>query len=453
MGLLNTDPAVRLNATFSPGLPARRQRRDVDAERRARPRDPRLRQAARHRHLELRLGRQQGGRLGQRSDSVLGRRSAHRRSSCSTSRASATRRSSARSPGASGARKPIVAVKAGPLDRRRAGGGLAHRRAGHRATPWSTRCSGRPASSGPSGSKSCSTSRRCCRISRFRAGPRVAILTNAGGPGILAADACEANGLELPALGEATRAELRSFLPAAASVGNPVDMLASAPPDHYRRALAAILRDEPVDSVIAIFIPPLVTEPDAVAAAIAEGARGDHGKPVLGVFMRAEGAPGGARARFPATAFRNRRRWRSRGSRPTGSGAPGRSMPAAGARAIRSRADSRRSSSRCWPRRRLDDGGRSRRAARRRRHPSAPRRASRRPADGAVQAATRSAIPVALKALGPDPAAQDRTARRLPEPRDDADGLRAAYDDFTSRFGARDDQRARAADGAARASR
>ena len=68
-------------------------------------------------------------------------------------------------------------------------------------------------------------------------GARVAILTNAGGPGILAADACEANGLELPALSEATRAELRSFLPAAASVGNPVDMLASAPPDHYRRAL------------------------------------------------------------------------------------------------------------------------------------------------------------------------------------------------------------------------
>ncbi len=68
-------------------------------------------------------------------------------------------------------------------------------------------------------------------------GPRVAILTNAGGPGILAADACEANGLQLPALSETTKLELRSFLPAAASVGNPVDMLASAPPEHYRRAL------------------------------------------------------------------------------------------------------------------------------------------------------------------------------------------------------------------------
>ncbi len=133
-------------------------------------------------------------------------------------------------------------------------------------------------------------------------GSRVAILTNAGGPGILAADACEVNGLELPPLCETTRTELRSFLPAAASVANPVDMLASAPSDHYRRALAAILRDEQVDSVITIFIPPLVTEPDAVAAAIAESARENGAKPVLGVFMRAEGAPA-ALGRIPSYAF------------------------------------------------------------------------------------------------------------------------------------------------------
>ena len=79
-------------------------------------------------------------------------------------------------------------------------------------------------------------------------------------------------------------------------------MLASAPPDHYRRALAAILRDDHVDSVITIFIPPLVTEPDAVASAIAAGARGVEGKPVLGVFMRAEGAPA-ALAPIPSYAF------------------------------------------------------------------------------------------------------------------------------------------------------
>src|SRR6185295_17262754 len=122
-------------------------------------------------------------------------------------------------------------------------------------------------------------------------GARVAILTNAGGPGILAADACEAHGLQLPTLSETTRSELRSFLPGAASVSNPIDMLASAPADHYRRALSAILRDESVDSVSAIFIPPLVTEPNAVAAAIASTAGEAPHKPVLGVFMRSGGAP------------------------------------------------------------------------------------------------------------------------------------------------------------------
>ena len=124
-------------------------------------------------------------------------------------------------------------------------------------------------------------------------GRRVAILTNAGGPGILAADACEANGLELVTLNEQTQTELRSFLPRAASVSNPVDMLASAPPEHYRRALGALLRDEHVDSVLTIFIPPLVTEPGAVAAAVVAGAAGATGKPIAGIFMRAEGAPPG----------------------------------------------------------------------------------------------------------------------------------------------------------------
>jgi acetyl coenzyme A synthetase (ADP forming)-like protein len=133
-------------------------------------------------------------------------------------------------------------------------------------------------------------------------GRRVAILTNAGGPGILAADACEANGLELVALNEHTRAELRSFLPESASVANPVDMLASAPPEHYRRALAALIRDEHVDSILTIFIPPLVTDPEAVAVAIAAEAAGAAGKPVAGVFMRSEGAPPGL-APIPCFAF------------------------------------------------------------------------------------------------------------------------------------------------------
>jgi acyl-CoA synthetase (NDP forming) len=122
------------------------------------------------------------------------------------------------------------------------------------------------------------------------AGRRVGILTNAGGPGILAADACEANGLSLPALAEETREALRAFLPAAASIGNPVDMIASAPPDHYERATRLMLADPGMDSLLTIFIPPLVTEPRAVADAIVRGAAGTS-KTVLATFMRAQGAP------------------------------------------------------------------------------------------------------------------------------------------------------------------
>ena len=133
-------------------------------------------------------------------------------------------------------------------------------------------------------------------------GRRVAIVTNAGGPAILAADACEGSGLVLPSLGEGTRDALRGFLPAAASVGNPVDMLASATPEHYRRTLEIVLRDETVDSVIAIFIPPLMTDPTAVAAAVASAAATAPGTPVLGVFMRSEGAPA-ALAPIPAYDF------------------------------------------------------------------------------------------------------------------------------------------------------
>src|SRR5215831_62270 len=118
------------------------------------------------------------------------------------------------------------------------------------------------------------------------AGRRVAILTNAGGPGILAADACEAEGLELPPLSDSTTAALRAFLPAAASVGNPVDMIASATPDQYGRAMRILAADANVDALVVIYIPPLVTDPVQVAAAIADAARGT-GKTVTAVFMSA----------------------------------------------------------------------------------------------------------------------------------------------------------------------
>ncbi len=133
-------------------------------------------------------------------------------------------------------------------------------------------------------------------------GRRVAIVTNAGGPGILAADACEAQGLELPALSAETATALRGLLPPAASVANPVDMLAAAPPDHYARTLQLVLADPNVDSVLAIYIPPIATDADAVARAIVEGTRRAAEKPVLAIFMSAKGAPA-ILAPIPSYAF------------------------------------------------------------------------------------------------------------------------------------------------------
>jgi acyl-CoA synthetase (NDP forming) len=124
-------------------------------------------------------------------------------------------------------------------------------------------------------------------------GRRVAILTNAGGPGILCADACEANGLIVPELSSATRERLASFTPAAASLKNPVDLIASATPDQYRQAIATLMASPDIDALIILYISvsPLDTEP--IAEGILEGIRqareaGITTKPVMIIWM-AEG--------------------------------------------------------------------------------------------------------------------------------------------------------------------
>jgi len=138
-------------------------------------------------------------------------------------------------------------------------------------------------------------------------GPRVGIITNAGGPAILCADACEARGLQVPMLSDTSQALLREFLPAGASVGNPVDMIASAPAEHFRRAIEIVGTDENVDSLIVIFTPPLVTRADDVARCIVEAVQKiDNGKPVLSVFLSAHDPPKELRAAnvsIPAYSF------------------------------------------------------------------------------------------------------------------------------------------------------
>jgi acetyl coenzyme A synthetase (ADP forming)-like protein len=124
------------------------------------------------------------------------------------------------------------------------------------------------------------------------AGNRVAILTNAGGPAILCADACEAGGLVVPPLPADLRADLTAFLPAAGSTGNPVDMLAAANGDDYRKAIGTLAACPDIDALIVIFTPPLVTQASEVMRAIHAAARElPRPIPLLSVFMSKQSAP------------------------------------------------------------------------------------------------------------------------------------------------------------------
>jgi acetate---CoA ligase (ADP-forming) len=123
-------------------------------------------------------------------------------------------------------------------------------------------------------------------------GRRVAVLTNAGGLGILCADACDAARLELPELAAETTAALAQVLPAEASLANPVDLLGSATGATYAAALPHLLRDPGVDAVIALFVPPVVAGADEVAAAIRDAGEDEgSGKPLLAVVVSADGTP------------------------------------------------------------------------------------------------------------------------------------------------------------------
>jgi len=127
------------------------------------------------------------------------------------------------------------------------------------------------------------------------AGRRVAILTNAGGLGILCADACETHGLAVQEPSETTKKRLKKFLPATASVANPVDMIASASGDDFRKAVKILLASGEVDALIALTIHVGLADTAAIAQGIAAGvgaarAKGGAGKPVLTCIMNGNGA-------------------------------------------------------------------------------------------------------------------------------------------------------------------
>lgn len=164
-------------------------------------------------------------------------------------------------------------------------------------------------------------------------GRRVAVLTNGGGPGVLAADACESNGLVVPELSELTAARLRSLLPPEASVANPVDMIASATAQQYGQAVRILGAAPEIDALIVMFNTPLLTRASDVAAELVvarnELSRSEPGRdvPLVAVFMNREGPPpvlreaGLASFTFPENAARALGRcvaWQEGRARPVG---------------------------------------------------------------------------------------------------------------------------------------
>jgi len=136
----------------------------------------------------------------------------------------------------------------------------------------------------------------CLDAQPLPAGRRMAIVTNAGGPGILAVDACESVGLTVAAFSAATRERLGAVLPFAASLGNPVDMVASAGPEEYRQTIEIALADEETDALLVIYAPVDVTQAEATVSAIRQGivnARraGASSKPILACVMGSTGHP------------------------------------------------------------------------------------------------------------------------------------------------------------------
>jgi acetyl coenzyme A synthetase (ADP forming)-like protein len=133
----------------------------------------------------------------------------------------------------------------------------------------------------------------CLDAQPLPAGRRVAVITNAGGPGILAVDACEANGLAVVEFSAGTAARLAEFLPPEASLRNPVDMVASAGPDQYRRTIETVLSSSDADALIVVFTPVDPRGATDIVEAIRDGiaagrAAGATAKPVL-LCMMADG--------------------------------------------------------------------------------------------------------------------------------------------------------------------
>ncbi len=133
-------------------------------------------------------------------------------------------------------------------------------------------------------------------------GNRVAVITNAGGPGIMAADAAESLGLKMITPSADAQARMRKFLPAAASVGNPVDVIGDAPPNLYIESLKVLQEEHDIDAIVVVVTPQNMTQPLALAEMLAATHNGK--KPLLTAFMGGE-AVAGAKEKLMAAGIPN----------------------------------------------------------------------------------------------------------------------------------------------------
>jgi acetyltransferase len=125
-------------------------------------------------------------------------------------------------------------------------------------------------------------------------GPSLAIITNSGGPGILAADACDRSSLHLTPIRKETADRLREFLPPTASVYNPIDIIGDATLERYEKTLEVVLKDDMLHAILVLFAPTAAADAEAVAMSIASLAK-DADKPIITAFMGEKGVRGARR--------------------------------------------------------------------------------------------------------------------------------------------------------------
>ena len=287
MGLLNTDPAVRMNASFSPVCPPSGT---IALSSQSGALGIAILRLAAQRHIGLSAFVSVGNKADVSSNDLLEYWESDPRTRVILLylESFGNPRRFARLARRIGREKPIVALKAG---RSQAGS----RAAGSHTAALAAKDVAVDALFRQSGVIRAETIDEmfdvaaCLDAQPLPAGARVAIVTNAGGPGILAVDACEAAGLRVAEFGPDVRNQLRAFLPATASVGNPIDMVASAGPGEYRQAIEVVLTGSDADALIVVFTPIDESKTTCTLAGIQAGiaaarGRGVH-KPVLACIM------------------------------------------------------------------------------------------------------------------------------------------------------------------------